>query len=701
MFCPHCGKQIPDGSKFCTACGAVMTDEVRAAVQQPQQSDPQPYAQQPYEQQAYTQQPYTQQPYAQQPYEQQAYTQQPYAQQGYAQQPYEQQAYAQPGFDPYAAPAAVETKKKKSKKPLFITLGALVLVAALAVGAWFLFFRNKGNSFEGPLAPMMEAADKSMAALEDYTKDLPNLNKIVENVREMEKAGKVHLGMSANATGSKIDLGMDLDADQGKYKLSVNLNAPGANGEAVQIPLTVFLDNEQLLLACEPLFGDEMLSLPLKDFGKQWNQSAFAAATGVKLPEDLSMPELTRDSLPKMLEKVFGDEWKAFTDSVKMTEDKNDTRFSGLGTTYTISYDKDKLNALAEKAQANLDQLTQMEDPSALQNLDLEKLLASAYLAAIRQSAESIEDLRYCIDGEERMVALYAKGDGNEVEFRLDGEKNPWEHAVIQANGETFEIASKIADGKLTLTATNRNEPDHAIGFTYQDSDGVITVLQDNESQNNESQGQPFEAVAGGFVSMDYKLVPADGGFRLTATGKDELSEQSIVMDVTGKPADLTAPTGKTTNVLSLSLPELQDLANRVTANVSKLEALGSIFTSIGGGSGYATADGEVAGHYVVDLDSLIESMKASGEVEGMSDEMLRSALESAGMSEDTITLDIREDGTFTLNYMDESVEGTWEMDGSALTLTADDEPMQVTYADGVITMAGDEIGVDLVFIRK
>ena len=61
----------------------------------------------------------------------------------------------------------------------------------MAVGAWFLFFRNKGNSFEGPLAPMMEAADKSMAALEDYTKDLPNLNKIVENVREMEKAGAI------------------------------------------------------------------------------------------------------------------------------------------------------------------------------------------------------------------------------------------------------------------------------------------------------------------------------------------------------------------------------------------------------------------------------------------------------------------------------------------------------------------------------
>lgn len=25
MFCPHCGKQLPDGARFCTACGAALT----------------------------------------------------------------------------------------------------------------------------------------------------------------------------------------------------------------------------------------------------------------------------------------------------------------------------------------------------------------------------------------------------------------------------------------------------------------------------------------------------------------------------------------------------------------------------------------------------------------------------------------------------------------------------------------------------
>ncbi|MBQ2203257.1 MAG: zinc ribbon domain-containing protein, partial [Oscillospiraceae bacterium] len=49
MFCPQCGKQIPDQSKFCPGCGATLTDAVKAAVQQPQSfeqpAQPQTYAQ--------------------------------------------------------------------------------------------------------------------------------------------------------------------------------------------------------------------------------------------------------------------------------------------------------------------------------------------------------------------------------------------------------------------------------------------------------------------------------------------------------------------------------------------------------------------------------------------------------------------------------------------------------------------------------
>lgn len=59
-FCPKCGANIPDGTRFCSACGTQI-----GAAPNPQQSyTQQPYqAQQPYAQQAAYQQP--QQPYGQ------------------------------------------------------------------------------------------------------------------------------------------------------------------------------------------------------------------------------------------------------------------------------------------------------------------------------------------------------------------------------------------------------------------------------------------------------------------------------------------------------------------------------------------------------------------------------------------------------------------------------------------------------------
>ena len=64
MFCPKCGAQLPDGTTFCTNCGAALSQQ-----EAPQQAAPQQTYQQP--QQGY-QQPYQQQPYQQtyqQPYQ--------------------------------------------------------------------------------------------------------------------------------------------------------------------------------------------------------------------------------------------------------------------------------------------------------------------------------------------------------------------------------------------------------------------------------------------------------------------------------------------------------------------------------------------------------------------------------------------------------------------------------------------------------
>ena len=66
MFCTNCGTQLPDGSKFCSQCGAP-TNASQGAAAAPQQPA--------YQQPTYQQQPVYQQPAYQQP----AYPQQTYA----------------------------------------------------------------------------------------------------------------------------------------------------------------------------------------------------------------------------------------------------------------------------------------------------------------------------------------------------------------------------------------------------------------------------------------------------------------------------------------------------------------------------------------------------------------------------------------------------------------------------------------------
>ena len=97
LFCTNCGSQIPEGARFCAACGSP------APVQQPPMQQP-------------AQQPPVQQPtYGQAPYQQPA--------------PY-------PGYDPYMPP---ELAPKKKSNAGIIVLIAVLALAALAGGGWALY----------------------------------------------------------------------------------------------------------------------------------------------------------------------------------------------------------------------------------------------------------------------------------------------------------------------------------------------------------------------------------------------------------------------------------------------------------------------------------------------------------------------------------------------------------------------------------
>lgn len=106
-------------------------------------------------------------------------------------------------------------------------------------------------------------------------------------------------------------------------------------------------------------------------------------------------------------------------------------------------------------------------------------------------------------------------------------------------------------------------------------------------------------------------------------------------------------------------------------------------------------------GTYKIDMDSLIEAMKESDEAKDMSDDQIKSLLKTIGITEDSMSLEIKKDGTFVLDLSGDKTEGTWKQDGSKLTLTAENEPIDVDFSDGKITMESEEAGMKLIFVKK
>ena len=106
------------------------------------------------------------------------------------------------------------------------------------------------------------------------------------------------------------------------------------------------------------------------------------------------------------------------------------------------------------------------------------------------------------------------------------------------------------------------------------------------------------------------------------------------------------------------------------------------------------------AGSYKIDMDSMIKAAKEESEAaKSMSDAEIRELLEKTGITEDAMGLEIKDDGKFTIDFAGDKEEGTWKLDGSKITLTVDNDPLECDYEDGKITM--DMGGTTLVFVKK
>ncbi len=160
MFCPNCGTQVSDTSKFCPSCGNSMA--AQPPQQEPTYSAPSQNQQPP----AYSAPQYQQPPVYTQP----TPPQQPYA-------GYQQPAYSAPGYG-----TAVYTPKK-SKKPLIIIIAIVVVVAIVA--ALFLFVIG-GGIFRGGYKDYNKLiGDYFTAASKNDTKAI--INMMLPEMRDLWK----------------------------------------------------------------------------------------------------------------------------------------------------------------------------------------------------------------------------------------------------------------------------------------------------------------------------------------------------------------------------------------------------------------------------------------------------------------------------------------------------------------------------------
>jgi len=63
------------------------------------------------------------------------------------------------------------------------------------------------------------------------------------------------------------------------------------------------------------------------------------------------------------------------------------------------------------------------------------------------------------------------------------------------------------------------------------------------------------------------------------------------------------------------------------------------------------------------------------------------------------ITMELKADGKATLTSAEESLEGSWELKGTSVTVTVDDEPASGEIKDGVITLTQD--GAVMIFVKE
>lgn len=574
MFCPKCGKEQFENAKFCHVCGASLSLEAEPA----RVPVPEPA-------------------------------------------PYRPSTVSDPASESYGAvrmPAAPEAdsvpvraeKKRSKKKPILIAAAALLLVLAIGVGAWFLLRRPVEKSGPRTVRDDMTAASQEVKT---YLHRLPNLGRMIDNLDSLERGTGCSMDMEIqmNLGAERIMEQIRMQSDFGSKQSRVEMNmGQGSRKLGVQL----YMDPDQIQIGGDELFGaGKVYCILTENLEERWNHSAIGQMLGENISigmfnmdlwntgfSDTAAPE----KIETALERLYGEDWKTFRDSVKLEPCDAAECFAGQGNTYTLVWDSASIGRIGPKAEAALEEkkeaLSGLSGLGALfgnstggragnglekKEIDLNELYAHGIVALLSKMDEGIRENnisnQICKNDRQQVIGIrIADLKDHELLVRLTGAEYPWEHITATMNGaEALDFVLEQTGSTLEATARVIADPEdpaserHTVELRYDDNTGRVEFDADGRSTN---------WIASGTV-MDLTLRPEGEGIRVRISAKEDENDSTqynfgslisqidvdLTVDPLRTPVKPLSDTPK--DLLSMTTQEVQALMEEIEARIQAI----------------------------------------------------------------------------------------------------------------------------------
>ena len=429
MFCNRCGANLPDGTQFCTNCGAPQTA--------PQQPAPQAT-------------------------------------------PFQ--------FAPQAAPAAPVKKSGKGKK-LGITaaiIAAVLVVSLLTTALCRDFYRD--TAFAG----MANFYDKMLLSDADYLKEVTSntvndLSDDVKKAQEQEKINPENMGLDASI---KVDVGDELidladeyagfdlsflESIEGTFELDAAENGVKFGGEvslnevALISALAIVDYDEELAYITLPELTDAAgyTSIPMDDI-----ETALAEYADMKKKVDV-------ECYTKLIDDILAGAVEEIEDDVKMSSEK--VKAGGVEqklTQLTVELDTKKLinvGIAALKAAKSSDHLEDVvESVADMSNYDDAEDLYEDFKDSLDELIDNLKDakeyanvdveieLNFYVDNKGELVGLTANASADEFDEEYDLKLLK----TVKGKNEGFElsVSEKSTDEGLSISGKGTRKNDKLTG---------------------------------------------------------------------------------------------------------------------------------------------------------------------------------------------------------------------------------------------